>query len=458
MHVTETIIIGAGPAGLFCAEELLKAGRRVLILDSGKNIGDRKCPRTEACDCRICDILEGGGGAGGFSDGKMTLSLGRGTQTEQIFDESSESILDEIDAKMTFYGGAGVYYEPVNEPPQGFLDAGFRFDSYPLRHFGSDGAQQMIAAQIEWLSRYGVEFRFNCMVENLICNEAGEVNGVQLADQTEILADQVVVATGLQGTPWLEGQATRLGIQLLSGPAGFGMRIETDAGDLAEIFEAFYDFKLELDCPIGTLRSFCCNREGYIVNENHRTLMIRNVNGHSNLAPQLRSKSSNFAIIAKIEPEITHPLSPQTWVRQVARRLSLLNRGRTASQYAMDFIAECPSISEDLEANPIRTNAQSSTDFEISAHLPKALYESFRKFLIAVNESLPGGFSTDSVVYAPEIKYYASRFPVDMNWASLDVRGLYVVGNASGYLDSYVAAAVSGMIAARDIIKHYEVK
>jgi len=259
------------------------------------------------------------------------------------------------------------------------------------------------------------------------------------------------VATGLQGEPWLAEQAKSLAIQLGTGPAGFGMRLEADAQKLAPLFNEFYDFKMEFETPIGTLRSFCCNQNGYIVNENHNTLGIRNVNGHSNLSPELRSNSSNFAIIAKIYPNNLMMESPQAYVKNVAMNINRLGDGMPCVQSVKSFINGVHQ--EDLEGNLVRTNFQTCDNVYILSGMPPVLAQSFRKFLLALDKALPDGLGQDAVVYAPEIKYYGQRFPVDENWKSTNISNLYVTGNASGYLDSYVAAAVSGMIAARDITK-----
>lgn len=464
----KTLIIGAGPAGLFCAEELLRKGHaanEIMIVDSGLPMQERQCPRSKKCDCETCDILEGVGGAGGFSDGKMTLSLDRGTQTESIFRSEDESILALIDDKMIEYGGEGKYYKPVAEDAKSdFYDkvesAGFKFGTYKLRHFGSDGARRMIINQEMSLRSRGVKFLLSTKVNGLMwyndCRSDAKVIGAYMSTRCEdhcVLADHIIIATGLQGEPWVREQASLMGIDLLGGPAGIGMRLETPAENLSALFDTFYDFKLELETPIGQLRSFCCNREGYIVNENHKELMIRNVNGHSNLSANLKSKSSNFAIIAKVNSDQTGDVSPQEWVRTVACQINQAANGLPIVQYASDFINGIASDAGALEVNPVRTNRQTCAGIDMSRHMPTDLRRSFSQFLITLDDVLPHGLDEDAIVYGPEIKYYGNRFPVDNNWASIDAENLYVVGNASGYLDSYVAAAASGVIAARDIMK-----
>lgn len=457
-----TLIIGAGPAGLFCAEELLNRGHRaneIMLIDSGSSMKERCCPQSLDCDCKTCDILEGVGGAGGFSDGKMTLSLGRGTQTEPIFRAEDESILNWIDHKMVMYGGEGKYHDPISgEAKSDFYrkveSAGFKFDTYKLRHLGSDGAKKMIERQEMILRLCQVKFKLNTEVDHLIWHWAEnckkKVTGVCTVSGQQIFADNVVIATGLQGEPWVRKQAKELGVRLLSGSAGIGIRLETSADNLSALFDTFYDFKLELKTPIGQLRSFCCNREGYIVNENHQKLMIRNVNGHSNLAAKLRSNSSNFAIIAKVDHEHTEGMSPQVWVRDIARRINS-SQGMPVVQYAYDFISGVSSDKKTLDANPVRTNHQAIAGPNMAQMMPDDLEKSFQQFLATLDGVLPHGLGNDAVVYGPEIKYYGYRFPVNGNWKSTDVENLHTIGNASGYLDSYVSAAVSGVIAARDI-------
>ena len=96
------LIIGSGPAGLFCADQLRQAGvGGVVIVEKGKPMASRVCPESPWCECPLCDVLEGEGGAGGFSDGKITLSPTRGTHAQRLFSVEQEGLLDEVERFMT---------------------------------------------------------------------------------------------------------------------------------------------------------------------------------------------------------------------------------------------------------------------------------------------------------------------------------------------------------------------
>jgi len=96
----DVIIIGAGPAGIFTALELVKSGQnlKILMLEKGQNIQNRICPARESnnnCfNCKPCSTICGWGGAGAFSDGKLTLSTEIGGNLEQYISEEKLSRTD----------------------------------------------------------------------------------------------------------------------------------------------------------------------------------------------------------------------------------------------------------------------------------------------------------------------------------------------------------------------------
>lgn len=437
-----TVIVGSGPAGLFCAGALAAGGREgILILDGGRSMWVRHCPHSPACSCRTCHVLEGEGGAGGFSDGKKTYSLTRGTQQEDLLDPTWEYLLNDIDVDIVRHSPSpGVMYTPREGSPPGLDLRGFSLSSYPLRHIGSDGVRGFIVSYTGMLRQLGVQINLDSPV--LTYSSGGDGDVIVRTSTGWARARTLVLATGIQGWTWMEGCMANRGIPMQTGPASVGMRYETDSRWLAPLFDWFYDFKLERD----GLRSFCANSGGKVINEHHRLLGVRCVNGESFLEPSLRTTRSNFAILAKINSDG----DPKRVVRDIGRRVNALAAGQTAAQAATDFLEGKPSLS--LPARG--TNTQAIPRVDIGEALPGELRDRFRAYIEELEAVLkiPAGTAT---IYAPEVKYAGYRVPIDRaTFRLLGEEGrVYVVGNATGYLDSFVSAALTGIIAAKDIMK-----
>jgi len=447
MRSPDAIVIGAGPAGLFCADTLADRGARVQVLDSGHLMTRRWCPETEVCDCRSCYVLEGEGGAGGFSDGKLPFSLSRGTQMEPIFPFSAEPLLQQINQTVVDLAGPGVWYEPKTDESPFRLPSGFSFGTYPLRHVGSDGVRRWSTGMTERVRARGVKISYR---QEVVGVGPGEV---VLANGNTMRAGKIIIASGIQGIPWSERILTEdLGVELEHGPAGIGIRVETPAVDMAPLFSRFYDWKIVYEpsySPI-VMRSFCCNQNGAIVNQYHRSMGIRGVNGHASLDPAERTKSSNFAIIAKIPTDYVS--NPQEFVKSVARSVNSLTGGHTARQWLGEFVDEIRY--EPLPSDPgWCTNAvMARQNVDIARAIPFDLLTLFREFILGLFEAVPSLNINRALAYAPELKYPAMRVPVDLLTWELDGHpGIYVIGDATGYIDSFVAAALSGIMAAQGI-------
>ena len=445
----KVVIIGAGPAGLFCADRL--AGHaNVTIYEAGLPIQKRVCPDTGCKACKICHVLEGEGGAGGFSDGKNTYSLTRGTQMEKdIFQDKEDKWLRYIDEAIVKFAGGGVWFDPLPKPPKEFEGSALKFESYPLRHVGSDGIRGFIKGFADDLRSRDVDIILNQSAyptqysSDRRINLATKVVRGVVSDDGFDESDVTVIATGLQGIPQVESLMNAMGSPLSSGPAGFGLRLETDAEILAPIFKRFYDFKLVLEQSSNlTMRSFCCNQNGSVLNERHTDLDIVSVNGHSFLDSSMRTKSSNMAIIAKLSD--VSP-TPQDFVRSLGRRICS-EAGGSAYQPMPEFMQYGNAFNLSYMTN------RRARYLSIADLLPGFLLSAFRRFIWELNLIVPV-ISSTSIIYGPEIKYYGKRVNVDRNWRCKDVENLYVIGSGSGYLDSFVAAALSGIVAAENIRK-----
>lgn len=271
----------------------------------------------------------------------------------------------------------------------------------------------------------------------------GQVAGVVLRDRhsranTVIPASRVVAACGLAGAAWLEDQLRQAGVQLQTGPADFGIRLEITAAALSTFTGEFYDFKLARQAGGIGLRSFCVNRDGFIAAEYHRGLGIRGVNGHSYLSRA--SGQSNLAVVATITQE--HHADPKAYVRQLAASVNAAAGGYPIRQQLAELLPGCQPPAGVQVTNP-KTRPGRLQDV-----LPAALLDAFCGYIEALGQVEPAVLAADGLVYAPEIKYYAYQVPVDQTWQSTDIAGLYVTGNAAGYTASLSAAALTGIIAA----------
>ena len=238
----DVLIIGSGPAGLFCAGQLREAGAgNILVIEQGKAMRRRTCPDSALCDCRPCDVLEGEGGAGSFSDGKITLSATRGTHGQELFTPQQASMLGRVEQIIRQFAPAIADYPQIGNLAalRGHEDTGLTFSSYPLIHLGSDGIRDFGRAYAAHLRQAGVHIATGTQATELLADD-GQVAGVVVRDRhsranTVIPASRVVAACGLAGAAWLEDQLRQAGVQLQTGPADFGIRLETTAAALSHL-------------------------------------------------------------------------------------------------------------------------------------------------------------------------------------------------------------------------------
>jgi len=444
--VCDVVIIGSGPAGMFAADQLLRCGRRVVMVERGRPMARRACPPGPGCDCRLCDVLEGDGGAGSFSDGKITLSGTRGTHGRPLFTTAQEAMLSQVDATIRRLVPDHRDYPPVDRLPalDGHAATGLRFEAYPLLHVGSDGIRAFGERFCAELVSRGLTLLSGHEATHIVADDrrvTGTVVGDRCGRYRHVDAEAVIVATGMAGTVWLENELDRLGIIPASGPADIGIRVETTAAALHPFIGDFYDFKIAHTSPAGiTARSFCVNGHGFIVNEFHRPLGIRGVNGHSFLDRQ--SDQSNLAVMATIDT--TNTPDPKAYVRTLARDINAATDGYPVQQRLAEFLGDRHTG----PAQGVTPSNPKTRPGRLDLLLPLDLYEVFAGYLTALGAVLPPVLGADTVLYAPEIKYYNYRVPVDpATWESTDVAGLFVVGNAAGYTASLSAAALSGIIA-----------
>ena len=243
MNNYDLIIVGAGPAGIFTALELLRkssktTGPRICLIEKGKPVEKRHCPKDKTGHCvnckPTCAITTGFSGAGAFSDGKLSLSYQVGGELPELIGEDFAQELINYTDKIYLEFGADPHVEGIYEGSEikeirkNAIHAGLKLVDCPIRHLGTEKAQQLYLAIQNHLADSGVEMLFNTECENIIL-ENEECKGVLLKDGDQVrpvYADTVVIGTGRRGADWLEKICAEHHIAHKPGTVDIGVRVE----------------------------------------------------------------------------------------------------------------------------------------------------------------------------------------------------------------------------------------
>ena len=168
----DVIIIGGGPAGLFAALELAKSSNlSILLMEKGKDIDQRS------------NLVSGLGGAGAFSDGKLTLSLQVGGRLTDYLQESEvKALIKYVDEIYLKFGAPKELYgvgAEVEEVRRQAAEAGLRLIPVPIRHLGTERCRLVLAGMRDYLSSH-VEIKVETSASKILDN--GEVKGVETSD------------------------------------------------------------------------------------------------------------------------------------------------------------------------------------------------------------------------------------------------------------------------------------
>jgi len=449
----DVVIIGAGPAGIFAALELTRRGvRNVLMVEKGHAIAKRRCPAREtACvGCRTCDIMTGWGGAGAFSDGKLTLTpeVG-GWLPEYVAPAELEDLIGYGDRLWLEFGATSEVHGPdpdtaVRLEREATL-AGMKLVPMPIRHLGTDRSPQVLDAMREHLEGLGVEVRTELAATRIVASE-GRVTGAELSDGSLVEAAQVIAAPGREGADWLAEQAKALRLTLSNNAVDIGVRVECPAPVMEHLTEPLYEAKLVYHTKSfgDAVRTFCMNPYGEVSTESYGDVVT--VNGHS--YAERRTEATNFAVL--VSQRFTEPFrDPITYGRSIARLANLLGDGILVQRYA-DLKAGRRSTPERMAQSILTPTMPHATPGDLSAVLPYRHLTDIVEFIEALDALAPGIADSNTFFYGVEVKFYSSRVKVDAHLMT-EVEGLYAIGDGAGITRGLVQAGVSGIIAARAV-------
>jgi len=451
----DVIIVGAGPAGIFSALELAdKTDLSILMLDKGPAIDQRKCPASRGMGCVNCDpcsLLAGWGGAGAFSDGKLTLSTEvGGWLNEYCTEEQLWGLLKYVDSVYLKFGATKHLY---GASPEKFAElerrasfAGLKLIRQKVRHMGTEKCAETLHKMRSHLEGR-VDIRTRTDVKSLLVKD-GKVKGVETTKGEKFYGKYVIVAPGRIGAEWLKTEAEILGLKTLNNPVDVGVRVEVQAAIMEELTKTLYEPKLiyHSKCFDDHVRTFCVAPLGEVITESYDGILT--VNGQS--YAERKTKNTNFAIL--VSTSFTEPFrEPIAYGKYIARLSNLLSGG-VIIQRLGDLKAGRRSTEERIKRSLCVPTLKNATPGDLSFVLPYRYLADITEMLQALDKVAPGVYSNDTLLYGIEVKFYSSRLELT-NQLETKIHNMFTIGDGAGVSRGLIQASASGVIVAEEISK-----
>lgn len=467
MKKYDVIVVGAGPAGIFTSYELVSKNPelKVILLDKGQNIYDRKCPilqkRISKCPVNkegvsgcfpACSITSGFGGAGAYSDGKFNItSEFGGWMTDYLDDYEVEELISYVDSVNLKHGATPRITDPttlkVKEIEKRGLATGLKLLRAKVRHLGTEENLEILKSIYEELNQK-IEMRYKTEVTDVIV-ENGLVKGIKLQDDETLLSNKVVVVPGRDGSTWLKKICKQNNIPTVSNQVDIGVRVETNNEIMEEINEHLYEGKFIYRTSVGTtVRTFCSNPSGHVVVENHSGTML--ANGHSYRDPKLGSRNTNFALL--VSHKFNEPFNqPNEFAHEVSKLANKLSNGSIIVQCYGDIKKGRRTTEKRLAESFVRPTLKEAVPGDLGLVLPYNTMKSLVEMVEALDYVTPGIASAHTLFYGVEAKFYSARPKVNKYFES-EINGLYFGGDGAGITRGLAQAGANGIWIARDII------
>jgi len=443
--MADVIIVGAGPAGIFAALELSKRSPAldIVIIEQGKDIDERSRTGSE--------MVIGWGGAGAYSDGKLTISTDVGGQLSSLLPEDELlGLLEEVDAVYSGYESSGKVFsidpdDAASISAQARL-AGLVYVPTKVRHIGTENCYTILRKLRENLGNK-IRMIFNTRAVDIMAQE-GRVTGVSLGDGTSIEAPFVIAAPGRVGSSWMSRQAKRLCLETRPNPVDLGVRVELPAVVLKELTDKAYETKFIYYSKTfdDRVRTFCMNPYGEVVRETLGDILT--VNGHS--WANKRTENTNFAIL--VSADFTEPFDdPIGYGESVATMANMLGKGVIVQRLG-DLLAGRRTTASRLSKCSTLPTLKQATPGDLSYCLPYRILTDIIEMLGCMDRLAPGVNSAHTLLYGIEVKFYSNRIRLDKDLET-QVAGLHVIGDGAGITRGLIQASCSGIIAARSVLK-----
>ena len=449
-------IIGGGPAGIFCALEItkLKPDWKVVIIEKGKKIEERKCFIREGkkicLHCKQCGLLCGWGGAGAFSDGKLTLTPDVGGHLADYMPrEKVEELIDYSDKLYLKFGATeeifGTDRQEFDKIAKKASMAELKLIYSPVRHLGTERSLTVLKNMQDYLSER-VDILYNTAADSLIV-ENQQVKGITTTTGEKIYADYITIAPGREGADWLTKEFSKNKIGMVNNAIDLGVRVELPAPVMEPLTSKLYESKLiYYSSTFGDeVRTFCMNPNGEVVVENYNG--IATVNGHS--WADKKTDKTNFAIL--VSKQFTEPFKePIAYGQHVASLANMLSGGVLVQKFG-DLLLGRRSTPERIKSSIIQPSLPCAIPGDLSLVLPYRHLKSIIEMLYALDKLAPGVASRHTLLYGIEVKIYSARVKINNDFETEKVKNLFAIGDGAGVTRGLLQASAAGIQTARTI-------
>ncbi len=453
----DVIIVGGGPAGLFAAYHLKEhSDLKVLLIEKGKDSLKRKCPNhnlQKCTQCIPCNILSGIGGAGLYSDGKLNFipRLGKTDLTQFMSGTAAQALIDETEGIFTRFKMDGpVFPTNLDEARQIRKDAkrfGIDLLLIKQKHLGSDNLPGYIGGMADYLRDKGLEIRLEEEVRDIL-EQDGRIRGV-VTEKGEYEAPNVILAPGRIGANWVAGVAQKHGIGLSQRGIEVGIRVEVHNDIMDDLCNVIYDptFFIQTQTYDDQTRTFCTNQGGFISLENYKDFVC--VNGHAYSGR--KSSNTNFAFLSKVV--LTEPVTDnQAYGESIGKLATIIGGGKPILQRFGDLKRGRRSTWNRISKGYIEPTMTNVVCGDIAMALPERILSNLIEGLETLNCVVPGVSNDETLLYAPEIKFFATQIETSSHLETA-IKGMYVAGDGPGVAGNIVSAAATGLIPAKRIIE-----
>lgn len=397
----DVVIVGAGPAGIFTALELLRRGspEKIVMIEQGQAIENRRCPKAKTGRCMnckpYCHITTGFSGAGAFSDGKLSLCSDVGGDLPTLVGEQkAQELIDYADSIYLEFGAdehvEGLENtEEIKQIRTRAIRAGLRLVDCPIRHLGTEKAHEVYLGIENYLRDHGVEMLFGCTCEDVILRD-GRCCGVVAHDGHQdytIEARHTVIATGRRGADWLEKVCLENGVEHKPGTVDIGVRVEVRNEIMESVNRVLYESKLiGYPAPFkNKVRTFCQNPGGFVSQENYDNDLAV-VNGHA--YKELKSPNTNVAILCSHNFSVPFN-QPIAYAQKVGELTNMLGAGHIMVQRFGDILDGKRTWQKELMQSNVRPTLPDAVAGDITSAMPYRAMLNIINFIKAMDEVCP---------------------------------------------------------------------